>query len=493
MQTYETTLRQNESLDPENWQDLRQLGHRMLDDMLDYLEQVRERPVWKPIPADVKERLAVPLPEEPQDEKVVYDEFLRDVLPYNMGNIHPRFWGWVMGGGTPLGVLAEMLAASMNPNLGGGEHSAVHVEAQVIDWCKQMLDYPPESSGVLVSGGSTANLIGLTVARNARAGLNIRQEGVASSNQRLIVYGSNQMHSSIQRAVELLGLGSDSLRLIPVNEAYQIDVTALEAAIAADKAAGLRPLCVVGNAGTVNTGAFDDLNALADVCAREGLWFHVDGAFGALVTIVPELRHLTAGMARADSIAFDMHKWMYLPFDVACTLVRDREAHYRAFTLTPEYLKHMDRGVGAGSIWFSDYGIELTRSFRALKVWMSIKNYGMGKYRQVIHQNVQQAQYLTERIQAEPELELLAPTACNIVCFRYRADGQTEEQLNGLNEELLLRLHESGVAVPSYTRINGKYAIRVAITNHRSRFEDFDLLLAAVLRLGRELLTESNS
>jgi glutamate/tyrosine decarboxylase-like PLP-dependent enzyme len=410
-----------------------------------------------------------------------------------MGNIHPRFWGWVMGGGTPLGVLADMLAASMNPNLGGGEHSAVHVEAQVIDWCKQMLGYPAESSGVLVSGGSTANLIGLTVARNARAGFNIRQKGVAASPQPLIIYGSNQMHSSIQRAVELLGLGSESLRLIPVNEAYQMDVAALEAAIVADKAAGLRPFCVVGNAGTVNTGAFDDLNGLADICQREGLWFHVDGAFGALVTIVPELGHLTAGMERADSIAFDMHKWMYLPFDVACTLVRDRDAHYHAFTLTPEYLKHMERGVGAGSIWFSDYGIELTRSFRALKVWMSVKSHGMGKYRQLIYQNVQQAQYLTERIQAEPELQLLAPTASNIVCFRYWSGSQSEEQLNGLNEELLLRLHESGVAVPTYTRINGQYAIRVAITNHRSRFEDFDLFVAAVLKMGHELLAESES
>lgn len=482
---------QNQSFDPENWQEFRELGHQMLDDMLDYLQEVRERPVWQPIPADVKQRLAAPLPEKPQGEKTVYEEFLRDVLPYNMGNVHPRFWGWVMGGGTPLGVLAEMLASTMNPNLGGGEHSAVHVEAQVIEWCKQMLGYPADSSGVLVSGGSTANLIGLTVARNARAGFNIRQQGLQSSPQRLIIYGSNQMHSSIQRAVEMLGLGSDSLRLIPVNEAYQMDVAALEAAIAADKTAGFRPLCVVGNAGTVNTAAFDDLNALADVCAREALWFHVDGAFGALVTLVPELRHLTAGMERADSIAFDMHKWMYLPFDVACTLVRDREAHYRAFTLTPDYLKHMERGVGAGSIWFSDYSIELTRSFRALKVWMSIKSYGMGKLRQVIHQNVQQAHYLTERVQSEPELELMAPTACNIVCFRYRPEGQTDEQMNALNEELLLRLHESGAAVPSYTRIDGKYAIRVAITNHRSRFEDFDLLVEAMLNLGRELVAEA--
>lgn len=477
------------TLDPDNWDELRELGHRMLDDMFSHLEHIRERPVWQPIPAAVKGRLTTPIPQQPQAAEEVYAEFLRDVLPYQMGNTHPRFWAWVMGGGTPMGVLADMLAATVNPNLGGGEHIANYVEAQVIDWCKQMLNYPAEASGVLVSGGSMANMIGLTVARNARAGYDVRQKGVRGGERRMIVYGSNQMHSSIQRTVELLGLGSGCLCLIPVNAAFQIDVAGLEAAIATDKAAGDLPLAVVGNAGTVNTGAFDDLSALADLCEREGIWLHVDGAFGALVALAPELRHLVAGMERADSLAFDLHKWMYMPFDVACTLVRDRNAHYQAFTLTPEYLKHLERGVAAGSLWFSDYSVELTRSFRALKVWMSIKNYGITKYGRLIYQNVEQARHLTRLVEAEPALELLAPTSGNIVCFRYRADGLDDEALNSLNEEVLIRLHESGVAVPSYTRIDGKYALRVANTNHRSRFEDFDLLVTEVLKVGRELAT----
>jgi aromatic-L-amino-acid/L-tryptophan decarboxylase len=374
--------------------------------------------------------------------------------------------------------------------MGGAEHTPVYVESQVIDWCKQMLGYPAEASGILVSGGSMANLIGLTVARNAHAGYDVRGKGVQAALSRMIVYGSKEMHSSIQRSIEVLGLGSEALRSIPVNADFQIDIASLEAAIAADKAAGYFPLCVVGNAGTVNTGAFDDLNALADICQREGLWFHVDGAFGALSALSPALRHLTSGTERADSLAFDLHKWMFMPYEVACTLVRRADLHYRAFTLTPDYLKHAERGLAAGSIWFSDYGIELSRGFRALKVWMSIKEHGIEKYARIIQQNVDQAHYLAELVDAQPNLERLAPAPLNIVCFRYQVDGLDDAALNEFNEELLIRLHESGVAAPSYTRIDGKYAIRVAITNHRSRREDFDLLVKTVVELGQQLVAE---
>ncbi len=479
-----------ETLDPENWQAMRELGHRMVDDMLDFLETIRERPVWQPIPEDVSAFLKQPLPTEAQGSEQVYQDFLQYVLPHPMGNIHPRFWGWVIGTGTPIGVLAEMLAATMNPNLGGGNHVANYVEAQVIDWCKAMLGYPMEASGLLVSGGSMANLVGLSVARSAAAGFDVRKEGVAAAPRPLILYGSVEMHSSIQKAVELLGLGSDALHQIPVNADFQIDIAALEQAIADDRAAGYQPFCVVGNAGTVNTGAYDDLNRLADLCARERLWFHVDGAFGALAALSPELRALTSGMERADSLAFDLHKWMYIPYEAGCTLVRSAEAHRRAFSLTPDYLAHGERGLAAGSLWFSDYGIQLSRGFRALKVWMSFKAYGIEKYGRLIRQNVAQARYLAALVDAAPELERLAPVPLNIVCFRFRADGLDEAALKRLNDEILIRLHESGVAAPSSTMLNGKFAIRVAIANHRSRREDFDLLVREVIRLGRELIEE---
>lgn len=478
-----------ETLDPQDWEGMRALGHRMVDDMMRHLETVRERPVWQPIPAEVNAHFQQPVPQEPDSPEDVYREFLEYVLPYPTGNIHPRFWGWVMGTGTPLSVLSEMLAATVNPNVGGGDTSGAAVEFQVLDWCKEMLGYPAEASGLLVSGGSMANLVGLTVARNAKAEVDLRKEGLAAAPRRMVLYASSETHSSNQKAAELLGLGSSALRLIPVNGDFQIDLTALEAAIAADKAAGLYPFCVIGHAGTVNTGAFDDLSALADLCEREGLWFHVDGAFGAWAALAPELRPLTAGMERADSLAFDLHKWMYMPYEAGCVLVRRREAHFRSFTLRPDYLTNTARGAaGGGADWLSDYGVQLSRGFRALKIWMSLKEQGAAKFGRIIRQNVEQVRYLATLIEETPQLELLAPAPLNIACFRYTVEGLDEAALDALNNELLLQLQESGTAVPSNTRINGKFAIRVANTNQRTRCEDFDLLVREVVRLGDGLV-----
>jgi aromatic-L-amino-acid decarboxylase len=476
-----------ETLDPEDWDELRALGHRMVDDLLDYLRTVRERPVWRPIPPELRARFRVPVPRAPEGAERAYQDFRDHVLPHPMGNIHPRFWGWVIGTGTPLGALAEMLAAGMNPNMGGGDHVPNQVEAQVLDWCKEMLGYPLAASGLLVSGGSMANLVGLAVARHARAGFDVRQKGVRDAAGPLTVYGSVETHSSVRKAVELLGLGSEALRLAPVTDEFEIDLAALEGMIAEDRLAGCRPICVVGNAGTVNTGALDDLGALAALCERERLWFHVDGAFGALAALVPEYRRRLAPMARADSLAFDLHKWMYVPFEAGCTLVRDAETHRRAFSLTPDYLAHAERGLAAGDLWFTDYGVQLTRGFRALKVWMSLKEHGLDKYGRLIGQNIEQARYLAGLVREAPDLELMAPVPLNIVCFRYRATGRGDTALDGLNQELLIQLHEQGIAVPSNALLGGRFALRVAIVNHRSRLDDFDLLVREVRRIGAEL------
>ncbi len=481
-----------ETLDPRDWEAMKTLGRRMVDDMMEYLRTARERPVWRPVPPEVKRRLREPLPLEGEGAERAYQDFLENVLPYPMGSYHPRFWSWVIGTGTPLAMLAEMLAAGLNSNVGGGDHASVYVEGQVLDWCRQMTGFPESASGLLVSGGSMANLVGLTVARNAMAGYDVRREGVRASRGTLTVYGSQEMHSSIQKGAELLGLGSDALRQVPVGPDFAVDLRELERLIAADRAAGLRPICVVGNAGTVNTGAFDDLPALADLCRRERLWFHVDGAFGAMAALDPELRGLTAGMERADSLSFDFHKWMYLPYEIGVVLVRSEEAHRRAFSLTPDYLAHAERGLAAG-LWPSDYGVQLSRGFRALKAWMCIKEHGIRKFGRLVRQNVEQARYLAGRVDGEAELERLAPVPLNIVCFRYRAARLGEEALGRLNQELLMRLHESGVAAPSHTRVGGRYALRVCITNHRSRREDFDRMLEEVLRLGRRLAREEGA
>ncbi|MGE5925889.1 MAG: pyridoxal phosphate-dependent decarboxylase family protein [Gemmatimonadota bacterium] len=480
--------RRERTLDPDDWAGMRALGHRMVDDMLGYLEQVRERPIWQPVPSESRSALARPLPRAPEGAERAYADFVEHVLPYPMGNIHPRFWGWVIGTGSPLGALAELLAATMNPNVGGGDHGATYVEAQVLDWCKEMLGYPMEASGLLVSGGSMANLLGLAVARNARAGYDVRKDGVRGAPGPLTVYGSSEIHSSIQKTVELLGLGHGALRLIPVNDRFEMDIGALEAAIAHDRAAGCVPIAIVGSAGTVNTGAFDDLAALARIAEREDIWYHVDGAFGAIAALDPELRPRLAGMERADSLAFDLHKWMYVPYDAGCILVRDAAAHRATFTLTPGYLARASGGVAAGEIWPSDFGIELSRGFRALKVWMMLKEHGIERFAALVRQNVEQARYLERLVRERPELELLAPVPLNIVCFRYRGDGTlSEEELNALNTDLLVRLHEEAVAVPSTASIRGRKAIRVAISNHRTRREDLEGLIEGTLRIARQL------
>ncbi|MBI1729167.1 amino acid decarboxylase [Candidatus Acetothermia bacterium] len=466
---------------------MRKLGHRMVDEMMTYLETVRERPIWQPMPDDVQQFFKEPLPQKPQAPESIYEEFLKNVPPYNMGNVHPRFWGWVIGSGTPLGALADFLAATMNPNMGGGNHAGNLMEGQVINWSKEMLGFPKEASGLLVSGGSMANLVGLTVARNAKAKFNIREEGLQKAPHQMVFYSSNETHSSNIKAAELLGLGREALRLLPVNSEFEINLDALEEAIKRDKRSGHYPFCIIGNAGTVNTAATDDLNRLADICEREGLWFHVDGAFGALAALSPQLKKIVSGMERADSIAFDFHKWMYVPYEVGCALVRDKKAHYDAFSYVPTYLAKHERGVAAGPVWFSDYGIQLSRGFRALKVWMSLKEHGIEKYGRLIQQNVDQAHYLASLVRKEKGLELLAPVPLNIVCFRYASNKLSDQALNKLNQEILMRLHEEGIAVPSYTIIDKNYAIRVAITNHRSERSDFDLLVHEVLRLGKAL------
>jgi aromatic-L-amino-acid decarboxylase len=481
-----------ETLDPEDWDSMRELGRRMLDDMLAYIKTVRQRPAWRHAPGRIKAHFSEPLPQDPQPAKEVYKEFLEYVLPYPVGNIHPRFWGWVLGTGTVLGAFAEMLAAAMNTNTGGlDHHSANHVEKQVVEWIKEMLDFPASASGLLTSGCSAANLIGLAVARNTRAVHDVRREGTRAAPRKMMLYASAEIHSSVQKAVELLGLGSDALRLVPVNDDFQIDLEALGETIAQDRKAGHKPFCVVGAAGTTNTGAIDNLNELADICRQEALWLHVDGAFGAWTALAPGAKHLVAGMERADSLALDLHKWMYMPYEIGCILVRREEDHHKAFSLTPAYLAHGQggRGMTGGDLpWFSDYGFQLSRGFRALKAWMSLKEHGARKYGRLVRQNIDQARYLAALIDAAPELELAAPVTLNVVCFRFIKPDLDGTALDELNKRIEVELQERGIAVVSGTTVRGNYVLHVAHTNHRSRREDFDALVREAIGIGKELL-----
>jgi len=481
-----------ETLDPADWEEFRRFAHGVIDDTVEWLATLRERAAWSEMPEAVRGSFDEAAPIDGAGAARAYAEFVERVRPYPNGNLHPRFWGWVQGTGTPLAMIADMLASALNPHMAGFNQAPALVEKQVLAWLAELMGFPRGSSGVLTSGGTMANLIGLAVARGEKASFDVREHGLQGyRGPRLVFYASAETHGWCRKAAELLGLGNSAYRRVAVGADYRINVEGLRTLIESDRREATRPFCVVGNAGTINTGATDDLRALARVCKEEGLWFHVDGAFGALARWSEKLRGVVDGIEEADSLAFDLHKWMYLPFEVGCVLVRDAEAHVRAFAANQNYFGDTERGVIGGGLPFAERGIELTRSFRALKVWMSLKAHGVAAYARLMEQNVTQAQYLAELIAREPEMELLAPVPLNVVCFRFRPSDRPDAVLNALNKEVLLRVQESGVAVPSSTILDGKFAIRVAITNHRSRREDFEVLAAAVREIGGKVAAES--
>lgn len=480
----------HETLDPVDWDGFRDLSHRMVDQMLDLLKGVRDEPAWRPVPEELEARYLEPAPKVGIGAEATYDEFLELVKPYPTGTIHPRFWGWVPGAGTPLGMMASMLSGALNHAAGQFNDSGSRVEKQVLNWMKEALGFPQDAGGIVTSGGSVANLVGVAAARDAAVDFDLAIEGVGHLEERLVLYASEEVHNSIHKALQLLGLGRNALRSVPVDDAFEMRLDVLAEMIADDRWAGLRPFAVVGCAGTVNTGATDDLNAIADLCAREGLWFHVDGAFGAAAALSDEYGCLVKGIERADSVAFDFHKWMSVPYEAGGVLVRDVDAMKRPFTAPASYLDVLPRGAGAQPDPTSQRGTQLSRGFKALKVWMTIKGHGLEKLGRMVTKNIEQAKHLEERIGATPGIDLLAPRAMNVVCFRVVPEGVPEEELDAVNREVLMRLQERGIAVPSSTRIHGRFALRVANCNHRATKQDFDLLVDASLSIAEEVAAE---
>jgi aromatic-L-amino-acid/L-tryptophan decarboxylase len=473
------------SLDPTDWAAFRAAAHAALDRALGRLEHAGEGPVWRPTPADVRARFVEPLPKRPRDLAEVLADVEALIAPFVVGNTHPRFMGWAHGAGTPVGVVAETIAAALDANCGGRDHIGPIVERQVALWAAEAFGFPEGSSGVFVTGASQANFLGLLVARDAALGHAVRAEGLKAQGAQLCAYASSEAHGCVRQAMELSGAGAGFLRQIETDAAGAMRTELLRAAIGRDRAAGLLPFLVVGTAGGVNFGAFDDLAALADIAAAERLWLHVDGAFGALTALAPSLASLTRGLERADSVAFDFHKWAHAPYDAGFLLVRDAAAHKATFAAPAAYLSRLPRGLAAGDDWPCDYGPDLSRGFRALKVWLTFQTLGAEAIGRAIEANCAAARHLAARITASGTFELAAPVPLNIVCFRIKDDPQGEK-----SAELVMRLQERGLAAPSTTRIGGRAVIRAAIFNHRTTLADIDAVFEAAEQIAAELESE---
>lgn len=475
------------SLDPADWEDFRRHAHRLLDACIDRLALAADYP-WRPVAQDVIEGYRLDVDEPGVGYAQLAEILERDVLPYATGNTHPRFFGWVHGTGLAEGLLAELVAATMNSNCGGRDHGAVYIEREVIDWCARVFGFPSTTSGLLVAGTSQATVIAIAAARQRALGAEARSEGLRGLPE-LIAYTSDAAHSAVAKAMELVGLGTRSLRRIPPNSEGAMDMAMLAAAVESDRKSGALPFCIIGTAGTVDVGAFDDLKALAEFSQREGLWLHVDGAFGAWTVLAREpWQRLSDGLDQADSLAFDFHKWMYVQYDCGAVLVRDRQAHRAAFESRPTYLARQATGLAGGDPWFCDYGVDLSRGFRALKVWSAIRACGTDAFAAAISRNCELATLMARAVESAPALTLAAPVRLNICCFSAAPTSMSAVDAGRLNERVATQLQLDGRAVFSTTRIADRTVLRAAITNHRTSEADIHHALEGVVEARDRLL-----
>ncbi len=440
------------------------------------------RPQW------IADKFSGPLPSEGQEPEEVLAEYLPFIFEHSTLNISPRFFAYVMSGGSQIGVLAELLCAALNVNHAKWHlaSAAADVERAAIRWLSEFIGYRAEAGGALVSGGSEANLYCLRVARDEKVP-GIREDGCPGERP-LTLYASTETHSCVTKSVEMLGIGSRNLRRIPVDASFRIDRVKLEERILQDLEAGLRPFCVVGNAGTVNTGAVDDLDGLAEVAAKYGLWFHVDGAYGAAASMVDLTRELFRGLERADSIALDPHKWLQVPFEAGCALVKDWSALRRSFSYTTAYLQA--KSDSAEKWDWMGYTFQLSRSFRALKVWMQFQVYGSQRLKAVIQDNIVLMHRLASELSQAPDFEVLAPAPLSIVCFRYVPQGEgpwSEDALDALNDRILQECERRGTFFVTGTKLHGRTALRACLVNHRTTEAETRGLLAHLRALGEEL------
>ncbi|HUA17469.1 MAG TPA: pyridoxal-dependent decarboxylase [Bryobacteraceae bacterium] len=473
-------------------EEFRKLGHQAVDMAAEYLAALPSGPVFEPMqPGDRDAILTQPMPDRGVAPADIFAYLSSRVLTHPMGNGHPRFFGWVNSPPALLSVITELLAAAMNPSCAGGDHAAIYLEHCAVRWLMELVGFPAErSTGMLVSGASVASIVALGAARHwaaLQAKCDIRARGLARLNAPLRLYTSTEAHSCIQKAVELLGLGADSLRRVAVDAEFRIDVEALRGAILRDRDNGLRPFCVVATAGTVSTGAIDPLWQLAALCGELDLWLHVDGAYGAPGILDPAIADRYRGMERVDSLALDPHKWLSVPVECGCVFVRNADLLRDAFSLVPAYIR-TEQGKGFGGMpWFSEYGVQQTRGFRALKLWTTLVSAGRAGLVEHVARHRRLAQLLAAKISAEADLQLAAPVTLSIVCFRYRPRdwSGTPEQLDALNKHIMETLQAEGRVFVTNAVLNGRFVLRACILHYETTEEDLTVLVDLVVDAGR--------
>jgi len=476
--------------------EFRAIGHHLVDRIADFLDSLPTRPVTKgEAPPAIRAALDSNrvIPDLGTDPAKLVDRAADLLFDHSLFNSHPRFWGYVTAPAAPIGLLGDLLASAVNQNTGAWFLSpmASEIEAQTVRWIAQLLGYPTTCGGILVSGGNMANIVCFLAARQAKAGWDVRAEGLHGGKaQRLRVYCSKETHTWIQKAADMSGMGTDNIRWIPTRKDLSMDTVQLQNQIRADKEAGERPFIVIGTAGSVSTGAIDPLAEIAKICREEDLWFHVDGAYGGFAAMLPDSSSNLRALSEADSVAVDPHKWLYAPLEAGCALVRDPEKLREAFAYHPPYYH-----FGVEAINYIDYGPQNSRGFRALKVWLALQQVGRKGYEQMLADDIQLAGELYELVAKQPELEAFTHSL-SIATFRYvppdlkSGSEKIEEYLNQLNTELLTRLQNSGEAYVSNAVIDGKFALRACIVNFRTSLADIEALPEIVLRIGRKVDTE---
>lgn len=460
--------------------EMRQLGYRVVDQLVEHFENLASKPAMRVSPrAELETKLREPLPEQPAPVDALLKQLQRDVWS-NIGNIqHPRFFAFIPSPSNFVSVMADALAAGFNPFAGNWLEGAgtSQIELVTIDWLREMCGLPETAGGLFVSGGSMANLTALMTA--CRAKLDGRSENA-------IVYFSDQTHSSIEKALRILGFAREQIRKLPSDDAFRLQIESLRQAVAQDRADGKQPFCVIANSGTTNTGAVDPLNDLADLCAQENLWLHVDGAYGAAACLSERGKKLLAGIERADSLSLDPHKWLFQPFEIGCVLVRDARLLKKTFHTMAEYLEDTKRAEEE-EINYYDYGVQLTRGFRALKLWLSLKTFGAAAFREAINRGFELAEFAEDLLRKSDRWQIITPATMGMVTFRYVAEGCSENEINEIHRRMVEMMAEDGFAFANSTALRGQIVMRLCTINPRTTEQEIRATIEQIEQFGREL------